>query len=275
MRTKSSTTMSTTQPDFATRNRYPPHVKRAQGHQAAVASGETRRDGFEGRANRDANHLMGPRNRVSPEEAEDGRNGDSGQASNRIIEVAEELSTCASPYNTGVLLEVRKDELIGQDSAILAREKLARETDMLLDEQNGNTVEAFTDTTTTSVDSKPPAPNKDCGGDLLVVHQVHIDDGYQKEEDGLLDLEILDQVDVTGVEERGNAQDYPCPHDWGYMDGLHKGELPLLGQGGFEVLATTPHKGAGKKGRLIASRQEALCVCRERSKPVSYLFGCH
>ena len=243
----------------------------AQGHPSA----EPRRDGFEGRVNQDANHLMGPRNRVPPEEAEDGRNGDSGQASNRIIEVSEELSTSASPYNTDFLLKVLKDELIGQDSAILAREQLARDSDMLLDEQNGNTVEAFTDATTTSVDSKSAALNENGGGDLLGVDQVHIDDGYQKEEDGLLDLEILEQVDVSGVEERGDGQDDPGPHDWGYMDGLRKGGLPLLGQGGFEVLATTPHKGAGKKGRLIASRQEALCVCRERSKPVAYLFGCH
>ena len=204
---------------------------------------------------------MGPRNRVPPEEAEDGRNGDSGQASNRIIEVAEELSTCASPYDTGILLGVRKDELIGQDSAILAREKLARETDMLLDEQNGNTVKAFTDATRTSFDSKPLALNKDAGGDLLVVHQVHIDGGYQKEEDGLLDLEILEQVDVSGVEERGNAQDDPDPHDWGYMDGLRKGELPLVEQGGCEVIATTPHKGAGKKGRGKERRTKRLFVC--------------
>ena len=220
----------------------------AQGH-PGVASVEPHRDGFKGRDDRDANHLVGPRNRVSPEEAEDGCNGDSGQASNRIIEVAEELSTSASPYNTGVLLEVRKDELIGQDSAILAREKLARESNMLLDEQNGNTVEALTEASTTSIDSKPLALNKDGGGDLLVVDQVHIDGGYQKEEDGLLVLETLEQVDVSGVEERGNAQDDPDPHDWGYMDGLRKGELPLVEQGGCEVIATTPHKGAGKKGR--------------------------
>ena len=249
----------------------------AQGHQAAsVASVEAHRDGFEGRINRDAKHLMWfLRNRVSPKEAGDGRNGDSGHASNRIIEVAEELSTCASPYNTGVLLEVLKDELIGQDSAILAREKLARESDMLLDEQHGNTVEAFTDATTTSVDSKPLALNKDGGGDLLVVDQVHIDGGYQKEEDGLLDLEILEQVDVTGVEERGDAQDDPGPRDWDYMYGLRNGGLQLLGQGGFEVLATTPHKGAGKKEERLRASPRRLFVCRKLLKPVAYFLGRH
>ena len=243
-----------------------------EGAQAA-ASVEPRRDGFEGRVSRDANHLMGPRNRDFHEEAGDGRNGDSGQASNN--EVAEELSTCASPYNTGILLGVRKDELIGQDSAILAREKLARETNMLLDEQNGNTVEAFTDATTTSVDSKPLALNKDGGGDLLVVDQVHIDGGYQKEEDGLLVLEILEQVDVTGVEERGNAQDYPCPHDWGYMDGLRKGELPLVGQGGCEAHAKTPLRGAGKKQERLRASPRRLFVCRKLLKPVAYFLGRH
>ena len=139
-----------------------------EGAQGPVASVEPRRDGFEGRVNRDANHPMWtPRNRDFPEEAGDGRNGDSGQASNRIIEVAEELSTCASQCNTGDLLEVRKDELIGQNSAILAREKLARETDMLLDEQNGNTVEAFTDASTTSVDSSRFPSMRMGGGTFL------------------------------------------------------------------------------------------------------------
>ena len=233
-----------------------------EGAQGPVASVEPRRDGFEGRVNRDANHPMWtPRNRDFPQEAGDGHNGDSGQASNRIIEVSEELSTSASPYNTGALLEVLKDELIGQDSAILAREKLARESDMLLDEQHGNTVEAFTDASTTSVDSKSAAHNENGGGDLLGVDQVHIDGGYQKEEDGLLDLEILEQVDVTGVEEGGDGQDDPGPHDWGYMDGLRKGELPLVGQGGCEVIAKTPLRGAGEKEeRLRASRQKgSLC----------------
>ena len=239
--------MNTTQPDFATRNPEP-HVKRAQGHQA-VASGETRRDGFEGRANRDANHLMGPRNRASLEEAGDGRNGDFGKASNRINEVAEELSTCASQYNTGVLLGVRKDELIGQDSAILAREKLARETDMLLDDQNGNTVEAFTDASTTSVDSKSVSLNEVGRGDLLGADQVHIDSGDEKWEFKLLVVKLGEQVDESGGEESGDTQDDPGPRDWDYMYGLRKGGLQLLGQGGFEVLATTPHKGAGKRGR--------------------------
>ena len=189
------------------------------------------------------------------------RNGDSGQASNRIFKVAEKLSTCASPYNTGVLLEVLKDELIGQDSAILAREKLARESDMLLDEQHGNTVEAFTDASTTSVDSKSAAHNENGGSDLLGVDQVHIDGGYQKEEDGLLYLEILEQVNVSGVEERGDAQDDPGPRDWDYMYGLRKGGLPLVEQGGCEELVTTPLRGAGKKGRekSVATRG-SLCV---------------
>ena len=276
---KSSMTMNST--GVASDDRYrslpEPHAKRTQRHSAAAAAAsvEPRRDGFGGGVNRDANHLMGPRNRVSPEEAEDGRNGDSGQASNRIIEVSEELSTSASPYNTGVLLKVRKDELIGENSAILAGEKLARETDMLLDEQNGNTVEAFTDATTTSVDSKSVSLNEDGGGDLLVVDQVHIDGGYQKEEGGLLDLEILEQVNVSGVEERGDAQDDLGPHDWGFMDGLRKGGLPLLGQGGFEALATTPHKGAGKKGRYRERRDKRLFLCRKLLKPVAYFLGRH
>ena len=249
MRTANSTTTGTN-PDIVSDHRASPQqdVGALDGVQAAVASGEARRDGFEGRFKRDANHLVGPRNRFSPKEAGDGRNGDSCHASSRIIEVAEELSTCASPYNTSALLEVRKDKLVGQDSAILAREKLARETDMLLDEQNGKAVEAFTEASTTSVDSKSAALNENGGGDLLGVDQVHIDDGYQKEEDGLLIFETLEQVDVSGVEERGDAQDDPCLHDGGYMDGLRKGGLLLLGQGSFEVLATTPHKGAGKKG---------------------------
>ena len=54
-------------------------------------------------------------------------------------------------------------------------------------------------------------------------------------------------VDVSGVEERGNAQDDPGPQDWDNMDGLRKGELPLIGQGDCEVHAKTPLRGAGKK----------------------------
>ena len=246
-----------------------------EGAQAA-ASVEPRRDGFEGRVSRDANHLMWLlRNRFFPEEAGDRRTGDSGQASNRIIEVSEELSTSASPYNTGALLEVLKDELIGQDSAILAREKLARESDMLLDEQHGNTVEAFTDASTTSVDSKSTAHNENGGGDLLGVDQVHIDGGYQKEEDGLLDLEILEQVNVSGVEERGDAQDDPGPHDWDYIYGLRKGGLPLVGQGGCEAHAKTPLRGAGKKEERLRASPRRLFVCRKLLKPVAYFLGRH
>ena len=102
---------------------------------------------------------------------------------------------------------------------------------------------------------------------------MHIDGGYQKEEDGLLDLEILEQVNVIGVEEGGNAQDDPGPRDWGYMDRLRKGGLPLVGQGGCEVHAKTPLRGAGKKEERLRASRQRLFVCRELLKPVAYLLG--
>ena len=90
---------------------------------------------------------------------------------------------------------------------------------------------------------------------------MHIDCGDEKREVKLLVVKLGEQVDESGGEESGDAQDDPGPRDWDYMYGLRKGGLPLEGQGGCEVTATAPLMGAGKKGRgkEFASRG-SLCM---------------
>ncbi|GMI23157.1 hypothetical protein TrCOL_g3516 [Triparma columacea] len=107
--------------DVASRNRSlpEPHAKQAQGHPTAVASVEdlkARRDGFEDHVNRDGNPPMVPRHRIYLEEASGyGRNGDSPEASNTVIEAPEELSKCASQYTPASLYGFVMNELLDAD----------------------------------------------------------------------------------------------------------------------------------------------------------------
>ena len=105
---KSSTTINMASAVASRQRSLPePHAKRAQGHPTAVASVkdlEARRDGFEGHAKRDGNPPMVPHHRINLDGAAGyGRNGDSTEASNTIIEAPEELSKCASQYTPASL----------------------------------------------------------------------------------------------------------------------------------------------------------------------------
>ncbi|GMI21660.1 hypothetical protein TrCOL_g13265 [Triparma columacea] len=107
--------------DVASRNRSlpEPHAKQARGHPTAVASVEdleARRDGFEGHVNRDGNPPMVPCHRICLDEtAGYGRNGDSIEASNTVIEAPEELSMCSSQYTPASLYGFGMIELLDPD----------------------------------------------------------------------------------------------------------------------------------------------------------------
>ena len=118
---------------------------------------------------------------------------------------------------------------------------------MLLDKQNRNTVEAFTAATTTGVYSKPPGFKKEGGGYLLGGKLLPFYVGEEKQADGPLDFEIVEQIDESRVGEMQDAQGDPGHHNRGHMDGLRKGELLLARQRGCEVHPKTPLRGAGKK----------------------------
>jgi hypothetical protein len=117
---KSSTTMNMASA-VASRNRSlpEPHAKQAQGHPTAVASVEeleARRDSFEGHVNRNGNPPMVPCHRIYLDEAAGyGRNGDSTEASNTVIEAPEELSKCASQYTPASLYGFVMIELFDAD----------------------------------------------------------------------------------------------------------------------------------------------------------------
>jgi hypothetical protein len=153
----------------------------------------------------------------------------------------------APKNNSGVPQEEGEGELMELNSAISARGKPVRETDMLLYERNGNTVEAFTADSRTGVHVEPLVFNEDGGGELLGGELVPFYVGDRKLADWLLNMENLEQVDVSGAEERVDAQSEPAPHYRGFMDRLRRGGLPLVGQEGCEVHAKTPLRGAGKK----------------------------
>jgi hypothetical protein len=155
--------------------------------------------------------------------------------------------TRAPPNNSRIPHEEGRGELMELNSACLARVKPVRETDMLLDEQNGNTVEAFTAASRAGVYAEPLVFNEDEGGELLGGELVPFYVGDRKLADWLLNMENLEQVDVSGAEESVDAQSEPAPHYRGFMDRLRKGGLPLVGQEGCEVHAKTPLRGAGTK----------------------------
>jgi hypothetical protein len=153
----------------------------------------------------------------------------------------------APQNNSGTPHEEGGGELMDLNSACLARGKPVPETDMLLDEQNGNTVEAFTAASRTGVYVEPLVFNEHGGDELLGGELVPFYVGDRKLADWLLNMENLEQVDVSGAEERVDAHSEPAPHYRGFMDRLRRGGLPLVGQEGCEVHAKTPLRGAGTK----------------------------